>query len=365
MYYRSVLTKIIADEAYINLGKLYKFDNKYKKMWLEDNILQIQDENFLNVLKNKKLINNVGPSCKIIEEDLINKVHLQLNNSCMCKCKHCYVGEEGNKSITYDDFIVMIDDFIDKGVMTIDYSGGEPTLHKNFAEIITYGKKQGLNQMLFTNGFIREELYSVIEKNIDIIQVSIDGPEEYHNMFRKNNKVYQNAIKTLERLKDTEVTILVSMSVVNENVEHIPFVVELAKRYNATFRISPPVPMGRNSGKNNLFYERLLEKIKQKCYISGINLEELKPHKAGCSAVRRTVYVDINQNIYPCPLLSETDYLLGNYKKQSLEEILNSESTKIIIKKIEETINTEKKYVFFCPSFFLNMDCSHGFFGEV
>ena len=99
--------------------------------------------------------------------------------------------------------------------------------------------------------------------------------------------------------------------------------------------------------------------------MEGIELTELVPRKPVCSAIESSIYVDVKQNVYPCPLLSEKEYNLGNCKEESLERIIRSTSALAIKNRINEISDERKKYIFFCPAFLFNMDCKNGFFGEV
>ena len=154
------------------------------------------------------------------------------------------------------------------------------------------------------------------------------------------------------------------MSITKENVEYIPYVSALAETYHAKLRVSPPVPVGRYSGKDNEYYKNLIIHVEKICKMHDLILPELIARDAACGAIRKTVYLDAKKNIYPCPLLSDIEYKMGNFSDNALKEIIESTSLQEIREKIDRAINDTGKCIFFCPAYLFNMDCSDGFFGE-
>lgn len=350
MFFRNILTKIINDEAFIiHAGVKYKLNTQYLPNWIQENFSSISDSQFFSVLKENNLIREFGPSCKIINKNLLSTLHIELTDNCMCKCPHCYVGEHKSTSLSLIDFIQIIDEFILNGATSINYSGGEPTLNPEFSQIIKYGKTQGLYQTLFTNGCIKDDLFISIYDNIDAIQVSIDGDENYHNKFRGKLNLYATVIDSLSKFAQMNKPIIIAMAVTMENVNLIPHVYNLAKKFNATFRMSPPAPIGRFNHDTN-YYKELLSSIMQICKLYNILLPELCPSHSICNAINKKIYIDVHQNLYPCPLLTKNQFLIAHYEQGKLEATLTSQKIKDIRSAIKKTY-LEKKCLYYCPAF--------------
>ena len=78
-----------------------------------------------------------------------------ITNRCNHRCKFCGLDwlTHGVDNIDKDVMIRCLKDMADMGVKVTYYAGeGEPTLHKDFAEFITYGKSLGMSQSVSTNG---------------------------------------------------------------------------------------------------------------------------------------------------------------------------------------------------------------------
>lgn len=364
MLYRGVLSRLINKKIYFRKRQLYAFNNEFSTFWIEDRLDDIPNQSFKKLLIDSGLAQNSGPSCKIVQSNELDKVHLQLTTACICKCSHCYVGDASKQAMGLQVAKAVIDDCVAHGILTVDYSGGEPTLSPYFSEIIAYGKKQGLEQSLFTNGFFDEKKFSQICEYIDNIQISLDGDQKFHNAFRGNDSIYQQALMTMRRLYDVGKSFTISMSLMEANVNLIPHVYSIAQQFGAGFRISPAAPVGRFDGHDNDYYFKLLQQAKSLCDSHAIKLAEFMLQKPSCSAIKRTIYVDAIGDVYPCPLLSSKRFLLGNAQKDGgIKESIHSNRCEILIGEIERMKKSFEACIFFCPAFLYNMDCSSGYFG--
>lgn len=64
-------------------------------------------------------------------------LQVALTNRCQLRCVFCSVAErELKQEWDYEELLKAIDDFIDCGIKTIEFSGGgEPTLHPDFGAL--------------------------------------------------------------------------------------------------------------------------------------------------------------------------------------------------------------------------------------
>ena len=366
MLHRNVLSRLINNEVYLKIDKLYKFPKQYIQYWIRDDFDKISDKYFVEILKKKKFIAEREIPCRIIDRTDLNNLHIQLTDSCMCKCEHCYVGEKGKNWLTIDEMKMIMDRFISLGILSIDYTGGEPTLNPDFSRIVEYGKRQGLWQMLFTNGFIADELYDVICANIDIIQISLDGNERYHNSFRHNAFIYQHVLKSLEYFSKYNKLLNLSFSLSKDNIQYLKHVRDIAKQYGAHLRISPPVPVGKNNLDSNFYYKEVLNLFREESEKIGLTPQELIKRKPHCGALNRTIYMNAKKEIFPCPLLSSREYCIGKLE-DNLNSILEGEKSIELKRRIYNTIQSSKESVYFCPAFIFNLkiDDEDVFFGEI
>ncbi|MGH3516658.1 MAG: radical SAM/SPASM domain-containing protein [Haloechinothrix sp.] len=79
---------------------------------------------------------------------------LEITGRCQLECVHCYadsspVGTHG--TMTAADWCRVIDEAAEMGVRTVQFIGGEPTLHADLTELINHALSRALAVEVFTN----------------------------------------------------------------------------------------------------------------------------------------------------------------------------------------------------------------------
>ena len=85
------------------------------------------------------------------------------------------------------------------GTGIIHFSGGEPTLRPDLPQLVKRAKEKNIIVSMTTNGSASAETMGRL-LDIDIIRVSIDGPERIHDSLRQSPGAFKKAIQTLEFL---------------------------------------------------------------------------------------------------------------------------------------------------------------------
>lgn len=136
-------------------------------------------------------------------------VDLELSSVCNLRCPMCYTITEEFKSkvkkgfMDFDLYRKIIDEVAGK-VYAIRLSfRGEPTLHKQFVEAVTYAKSRGVREVSFlTNGSRLEGEFAreIIKAGADWITISIDGTHAEYENIRRPLK-FQDTLRKLEEFK--------------------------------------------------------------------------------------------------------------------------------------------------------------------
>lgn len=127
----------------------------------------------------------------------------EITNYCNMSCTFCstYTNDRNAaKNITIEEAFSLLDQLADMGTRIIHFSGGEPTLWKGLPELIARAKDKGMLVSMTTNGSSSLER---IEKflRLDLIRVSLDGTEQFHDSVRQFSGAYQKGIETLRFLR--------------------------------------------------------------------------------------------------------------------------------------------------------------------
>lgn len=127
----------------------------------------------------------------------------EVTSACNMKCPFCStsrIPDSHGKDLNTEEALNLIKQLAEMGTRIIHFSGGEPTLRKDLAEIAACAVKRGIIVSMTTNGSASEERMAEL-LDIDLIRISVDGPENFHDTHRKTPGAYANAVKTLKYLK--------------------------------------------------------------------------------------------------------------------------------------------------------------------
>ena len=158
-------------------------------------------------------------------------VEIDLTNNCNHKCSFCFyadsIGRGGMPVLETKIIKKRIKEMKELGVRGISFTGGgEPLLHPDFLEIVTYSKEQGLDIGLITNGSaINQKKVEILNKNLTWIRISMAGgdPESYKKVqgvdqFQKvidNIKLLNNEKEKLNGKLNIGIRILITPDNIN------------------------------------------------------------------------------------------------------------------------------------------------------
>jgi len=141
----------------------------------------------------------------------------------------------------------LIADLRSLGTMEIRFTGGEPTVYKDFQELVEYSKLMGLYISLSTNGVVDSSMLELLKSGIvDYIRVSIDGTKVIHDIIRGRG-TFETAIKTVTCLANLSNLRLATSTVVGRyNVNDFAALVEMLSEFRIeSISTLPLIPVGR------------------------------------------------------------------------------------------------------------------------
>jgi len=159
--------------------------------------------------------------------------------SCNHRCVFCaydYIGYP-NRKLDREVFLRFIDEVSDCGLRSLLFAGeGEPLIHPDIGEFVTYTKQKGIDVGLFTNGeLLDKKLNETILKSLTFIRFSINGGNrDNYNLIHKRdsfNKVIENLkyCATLKKQNSLDVTIGIQFVLLPENIDSIKDLIFMVK----------------------------------------------------------------------------------------------------------------------------------------
>ncbi len=154
-------------------------------------------------------------------------MEINLTDKCNLECEWC-ISDNRTYTDTLDTATLktFMKDFKKCGGKAITFSGGgEPTLHKDFTELVNYAKKIGLELGLMTNGFFSKKLVPIIGDNFKWCRISLDtvNKEKYLKWKKKDavDRILDNIKELYKYPLKLGVNCNVSMEMSVEDIENL------------------------------------------------------------------------------------------------------------------------------------------------
>lgn len=312
-----------------------------------------------------------------------NRLLLQfhITGRCNLRCKHCYRTEGDTETLSFDDIVLVIEQFKElqkkynsqHNIMKkahINITGGEPFFRKDIKEILLYlgRNKEYFSYGILSNGsFIDDEIIRILlESHVSFVQLSIDGKREMHDSLRAQGD-YDRVLQTAERLEQNGIRTYISFTANKDNYNHIPDIAKECRKRKITKLWSDRlVPIGNGQDLQQLEISkedlpRYIESLKKaqgnsitkKLYPKtqvtmnrALQFQNSKGEMYSCSAGSSLITVDEFGNIMPCRRMP---IVCGNISENSLADVYyNNETFRNLRKNLVPKECAECRYSYFC-----------------
>jgi Fe-coproporphyrin III synthase len=113
-------------------------------------------------------------------------VVLHVHSSCNCRCMMCDIWKvKQARELRPSDFEPHLDSMRSLGVRWVVFSGGEPLLNREFPQLGSMFRREGIRLTLLTTGLLLGKFAAEVADTFDDAIVSLDGPEAIHNLIRR------------------------------------------------------------------------------------------------------------------------------------------------------------------------------------
>lgn len=277
-------------------------------------------------------------------------IEVDLTNRCNHKCSFCFYAEHisADQSALQTEILKKrLNEAYRLGTKGISFTGGgEPTIHKDFVEILKYAKEVGLDCGLITNGSaITQKNVNDFINNLNWVRVSIGGgnKEIYKKVQGVDHfqRVIQNVrLLALEKGKaESNINIGVRVLVTEENINSLEELVnELGEVKINYIQLAPDMFTKDNElFWNSLGTQQIFKIIEEKLSKSGIMLltagylkEQAKlDYPKVCYAHFFQAAITAEGFLTYCKnVRGEKKFYIGNINENTLEEIWESKRNK-------------------------------------
>ena len=164
---------------------------------------------------------------------MVKRLDLKIGFQCNNRCLFCVQGDK-RETIPFRDKEILKNDLKNnrKEYNSVVFTGGEPTLHPNFLELVEYSKK--LNYKIIqiqTNGrsfsyknFCRD----TIKAGANQFSPSIHGPNsKIHDFLTNAPGSFKQTVQAIKNLKELKQEVVTNTVIVKQNYKYLPEIASL------------------------------------------------------------------------------------------------------------------------------------------
>lgn len=254
----------------------------------------------------------------------------ELTYGCNLACRHCLSssGRRDPAELSTAQAKAFVDELAAMQVFYVNIGGGEPTLRRDFLEIVEHAVSQRVGVKFSTNGttITRSKAARYVAMDYLDIQVSLDGARPETNDPVRGEGSYGAALRAMDLLAEAGFEgFKVSVVVTRQNAAELEQLLELAEERGAQLRVTRLRPSGRGAAS----WDELRPSASQLREVHGFltshpqvltgdsffhlaPLGEALPGLNLCGAGRVVCLVDPIGDVYACPFVMHPDFKAGS-----------------------------------------------------
>lgn len=164
-----------------------------------------------------------------------------LTYRCNAKCGFCDIWEKPSPYADAATVEANLREMAALGVKVVDFTGGEPLLHRDLPEFLRIAKSLRLITTVTTNTLLYPKYAEQIAGLVDMLHFSLDSPDrDAHNKSR-GVECFDHLLESIRIAKELGEKPDILFTVTDENVEEISRVVEEISKPNDLFLILNPM----------------------------------------------------------------------------------------------------------------------------
>jgi mycofactocin biosynthetic radical S-adenosylmethionine protein MftC len=270
----------------------------------------------------------------------------ELTYACNLSCVHCLSssGRRDPRELSTDECKAVIDDLERMQVFYVNIGGGEPTIRRDFWELVDYATAHHVGVKFSTNGStITPEIAARLAASDYVdVQISLDGATAAVNDPVRGVGSYDTALQAMRHLAQAGFAgFKISVVMTRHNIEQLDAFKAIADSFGAQLRITRLRPSGRGADvwddlhptadQQRQLYDWLLANGE------GVLTGDSFFHLAGygdalpglnlCGAGRVVCLIDPIGDVYACPFAIHDNFLAGNVRQPGGFQVVWQESS--------------------------------------
>ena len=276
----------------------------------------------------------------------------EITLACDLACRHCgsRAGRERPDELSTPEALDLVRQLAELGCKEVTLIGGEAYLRDDWTEIARAITGYGMRCGITSGGrnFTLERARAAKEAGIASVSISVDGLKETHDALRGVRGSYDAALQAMRNLREAGIPITANTQINRGSLHEIESLLDvLISEGIRSWQIQLTVAMGRAADEPHILLEPyqmievmpMVARLKKRTQAAkvalwpGNNIGYFGPyetllkgtmprgHMASCGAGRSTLGIEANGDIKGCPSLPTADWVGGNIRENSLQDI--------------------------------------------
>ena len=273
------------------------------------------------------------------------RMDLAITYRCNNDCAHCYNARQRNyPELTTSQWINILDKLWEIGIPHVVFTGGEPTLREDLAELIAHAEKNGQITGINTNGRrLNDKAYlnKLVEAGLDHVQITLESHNpDIHDRMVLCKGAWKQTVAGIRNALETRLYVMTNTTMLESNRPWIEGTLDyLASLGVPTIGLNALIYAGKGVDVGNGLPEdslvNLLEIAREKTLKAGQKLIWYTPTQycdfdpmqlelgvKGCTAALYNMCIEPNGDVIPCQSYYTS---IGNILDQPWDVIWNHE----------------------------------------
>ena len=260
------------------------------------------------------------------------ELHIDLTDACTERCVHCYVPKGQKDFLPVELVEKALVEFRAMNGLTVHLTGGEAMMHPDFERICRKCVELNLNFIIFSNMTLCDDKRIAFLKEVapQFINVSLYSmkPEE-HDAITQLPGSWQRTMAAILKCCEAGVACRIATPLLKENQDALPALRKFADEHHMHLVPAADIIAQSDHGCGNLVHACSTDELRRvltrdhglfhKIYEGKMPSCDAKV----CDIGAARLYLNAKGNYYPCDSMHE--YVLGNVRENTVEEIWNGE----------------------------------------
>jgi PqqA peptide cyclase len=163
----------------------------------------------------------------------------ELTHRCPLQCPYCsnpVALEPSSQELSTDDWLRVIGELAEIGVLQIHFSGGEPTARKDLVHLVRHATEVGLYSNLITSAVMltRPGLEALCDAGLNHIQISVQAAEpELADRVGNFKNGHARKLQAAAWARELDLPLTINAVMHRQNLHQLPQIIDMAERLDA------------------------------------------------------------------------------------------------------------------------------------